>query len=61
VASGEGVYAHPPPSHHQRKRLARKLAELEASQRQTARTLGVGEATVNYDVGERPRPHVDAK
>jgi N6-adenosine-specific RNA methylase IME4 len=37
----------------QRKRLARRLAELEASQRQTARTLGVGEATIGRDLGTR--------
>jgi len=37
-----------------RKEIARELAKLEATQRATAKVLGVGEGTVNRDIHDAP-------
>ena len=39
----------------QRKKLAKRLQEIEASQRATARLLGVGRGTVQRDLDDGPK------
>jgi IS30 family transposase len=48
-------------SSEKRKKLAKKLAELQASQRATAKALGVGHMTINKDLksvqNQNQNPH----